>query len=160
MNNSRNFKIVAAVIAIAFAAAVFLIFSVFRKEKLVLADSENDKVYVSFDVEDGSEFAVEFIHSVNKSPVKDVFVILDGKIVADRTVYSAFGAGVQTEIEDGQRLEYDKDGNMVVSGFDIVFPKVKYIVGTVSDHILYIQDETISLTDLCGKNAHIYFELR
>ena len=160
MNNSRNFKIVAAVIAIAFAAAVFFKFSAFQKEKLVLADSENGRIYASFEVEEGSEFAVEFIHSVNKSPVKDVFVIRDGKIVADKTVYSAFGAGVQTEIEDGQRLEYDKDGNMVVSGFDIVFPRVKYIVGTVSDHLLYIQDEAISLTDLCGKNAHIYFELR
>lgn len=147
-------------IAIASAAAVFLQFTAFKNNKLVLVNSETGKIYASFAVEEGSEFAVEFIHSVNKSPVRDVFVIKDGEIVADRTIYSAFGAGVQTEIEDGQKLEYDKDGNMVVSGFNIVFPKVKYIVGTVSDHILYIQDEAVSLRDLCGKNSHIYFELR
>jgi hypothetical protein len=28
-------------------------------------------------------------------------------------------------------------------------------VGTVSDHILYIGDEQISLRDRCGRNAHI-----
>ncbi len=130
------------------------------KDTLVLCYSETDKIIESFDVVEGDEFSVEFIHSVNKSPVKDVFVIRDGKIFADRTVYSAFGAGVQTEIEEGQTLEYDENGNMIVSGFDIEFPRVKYIVGTVSDHVLSIRGESISLRDVCGKNAHIYFELR
>ena len=160
MTNFKTFRIIAAVIAIAFAAAVFLQFVIRKDTRLVIVDSETGKTYQSFQVSEGSKFAVEFIHSVNKSPVRDVFVIKDGKIVADRTIYSAFGAGVQTEIENGQKLEYDKDGNMIVSGFGTVFPRVKYIVGTVSDHILYIQDEIISLTELCGKNSHIYFELR
>lgn len=156
-----NKKIVAAVIALAVTAAAFCIYVLlFCGEKLVLYNSETGVVYKTFRVEEGSEFAVEFIHSVNKSPVKDVFVVRSGEIVADRTVYSAFGAGVQTEVEDGQTLEYDSMGNMVVSGFDIVFDKVKYIVGTVSDHVLYIEEESISLTELCGKNAHVAFELK
>ena len=128
--------------------------------RLAVYDRETGKTYRTFEVSEGSEFSVEFIHSVNKSPVIDVFVIRDGKIVADRTIYSAFGAGVQTEIEEGQTLEYDENGNMVVSGFIIVFPEVKYIVGTVSDHILRIEGESISLTELCGKNSHIAFVLR
>ena len=153
--------LIAAVIVLSVTAAVFC--AHFFKDdevKLVLCYSDTDKVIETFDVTEGTEFSVEFIHSVNKSPVKDVFVIRDGKIIADRTVYSAFGAGVQTEVEDGQTLSYDEDGNMVVSGFDIEFPRVKCIVGTVSDHILEIAGESISLTALCGKNAHVYFELR
>ena len=155
-------KIVTAVVAIfaVTAAAFCLLTACGKNDTLVICNSETDEVYRTFDVVEGSEFAVEFIHSVNKSPVKDVFVIRDGEIVADRTVYSAFGAGVQTEVEEGQTLEYDEHGNMVVSGFDIVFPQVKYIVGTVYDHVLYIEGESISLTELCGKNAHIAFELR
>ena len=127
---------------------------------IVLCYSDTDEIIASFDGPEGAEFSVEFIHSVNQSPVKDVFRIENGQIVADRTIYSAFGAGVQTEIEDGQTLEFDEDGNMVVSGFDIVFPRVDYLVGTVSDHILEIQGESISLRDLCGRNAHVYFEVR
>lgn len=129
-------------------------------EKLVLCYQETDKIIRTFDVSEGSTFSVEFIHSVNKSPVKDVFIIRDGKIYADRTIYSAFGAGVQTEVEEGQTLSYDENHNMVVSGFDMEFPRVKCIVGTVSDHILEIGGESISLTELCGKNAKVYFELR
>lgn len=128
--------------------------------KLVLCYSENDEVIRTFDVSEGTEFSVEFIHSVNKSPVKDVFVIRDGKIYADRTIYATFGAGVQTEVEEGQTLGYDEEGNMIVSGFDMEFPRVNCIVGTVYDHVLEIGGESISLTELCGKNAHVYFELR
>ncbi len=152
---------VAAVIALVITAVMFCFDSCYdRGVKLVIADQETEKVYKEFSVEEGDEFSVEFIHSVNKSPVKDVFVIRDGKIYVDRTVYSAFGAGVQTEVEEGQTLEYDENGNMIVSGFDIEFPRVKYIVGTVSDHVLEIRGESISLTELCGRNAHVYFELR
>ena len=152
--------LIAAVVVLTITAALLCLYS-FKGDgvKLVLRNSETGRIIETFDVSEGTEFSVEFIHSVNKSPVKDVFVIRDGKIYADRTVYSAFGAGVQTFVEEGQTLEYDKEGNMVVSGFDIEFPSVKYIVGTVSDHILEIRGESISLTELCGKNAHVQFEL-
>ncbi len=131
-----------------------------ENDTLVLYNGETGERYMSWEAYDGMEFSVEFIHSVNKSPVKDVFVVRNGSIYADRTVYSAFGAGVQTEIEVGQTLEYDDNGNMVVSGFDIEFPQVKYIVGTVSDHVLRIEEESISLTELCEKNSHVIFEIK
>lgn len=155
-------KIITAVAAGALTAVVLCLTGCMRgdgQSTLKLYNTETGNLYRTFDVYEGAEFSVEFIHSVNQSPVKDVFVVKDGKIYADRTVYSAFGAGVQTELEDGQRLEYDKNGNMVVSGFDIVFPEVKYIVGTVSDHVLCIGEECISLTALCGRNAHVAFML-
>lgn len=154
-------RIVAAVIALAVMVAAFFVAVGTKGDvTLVLYNSESGKVYKTFSAREGLEFAVEFIHSVNQSPVRDVFVIKDNEIIASKTIYSAFGAGVQTEIEEGQMLEYDSDGNMVVSGFDIVFPTVKYIVGTVYDHVLYIEGESISLTELCGKNAHVAFEIR
>ena len=156
----RKYTITAVVVAI--ITAVLFCFDSCKDKgvELVLCYAETDEVIETFEVEEGTKFSVEFIHSVNKSPVKDVFAVRNGELVADRTIYSAFGAGVQTEIMDGQKLEFDEDGNMVVSGFGTVFPRVDYLVGTVSDHILEIQGEYISLRDLCGRNAHVYFELR
>ena len=40
------------------------------------------------------------------------------RIYVVRTIYNNFGAGVQTEIEEGQKLEYGENGEMIVSGFD------------------------------------------
>ncbi len=154
-------RFITAVIAFAVTAVAFFLMSCNNvKDTLVIYDTETNAIYQRIPVSEGTEFSVEFIHSVNQSPVIDVFRIDNETIIADRTIYSAFGAGVQTEIEDGQTLEYDEDGNMVVSGFDIVFPEVKYIVGTVSDHVFRIEGESISLTELCGKNSHIAFVLR
>ena len=101
-----------------------------------------------------------FIHSVNKSLVCDYFVLRNGEIYAEKTVYSAFGAGVQTEVEEGQTLTYNEDGTMTISGFNQRFDKLSYIVGTVYDHVLTIGGETISLTELCGRNAAVVFEVR
>lgn len=156
---TRN-KRVGAVAAVALtAAALFLIF-LFRPARLVLCSADTGRVYRTWDAYDGMTFSVEFVHSVNKSPVRDIFEVRDRKIWAVATRYSAFGAGVQTEIEEGQTLSYDEDGAMVVSGFDLSFPKLSYIVGTVSDHILSIEGEEISLRELCGKNAAVVFEVR
>jgi hypothetical protein len=155
-------KTFTAVAIIAATAVVFCICFAFfgYKEKLVIYNGESKEIYKTYDIYDGMEFSVEFVHSVNKSPVKDYFIVKNNKLYAEKTVYSAFGAGVQTEIEDGQTLSFDKDGNMVVEGFDIEFDKIKYIVGTVSDHILEIEGQKISLTEACGKNAHVVFEIR
>ena len=156
-----NKKIVTAVVAFAVTAVAFFANSCGdKKDILVLRDSETGKVYEEFSVKEGSEFAVEFIHSVNQKPLIDVYVIKDEQIYVKKTVYAAFGAGVQSELEDGQTLEYDEKGNIVVSGFDTPFPKVTYVVGTVSDHLFHIEGESISLTELCGKNAHVTIELK
>lgn len=155
----RKFTVTAVVLVI--TAVLFCLNSCMDDGvKLVLCYSENDEVIKTFDVEDGDEFSVEFIHSVNKSPVKDVYVIREGKIIADRTIYATFGAGMPTEIPEGQTLGYDEYGNMIVSGINQEKKILEVIVGTVYDHVLEIGGESISLTELCGKNAFVYFELR
>ena len=76
----------------------------------------------------------------------------------EKTVYYSFGAGVQTELEEGQHLEYGDDGSMIVSGFHKEIPDLIYIVGTVSDHIMVINGgEEISLSQLCGAREKVRF---
>lgn len=161
---TRNFKVTAAVTILLIAVVIFGICLFCNNSQntvvLLLRNQDDGKVYKTFDVDEGDIFSVEFIHSVNKSPVCDYFEIKDGEIYAVRTKYSAFSAGVQTEIADGQTLTYDENNNMIVSGFDLKFNSVRYIVGTVSDHVLEIGGKTISLRELCGKNAHIEFVIK
>ena len=150
--------IVAAVLMIIITAAAVLI-SVFSADYLVLYDSDTGVRYITEKAEEGLMFSVEFIHSVNQTPVKDTYIIENGQIRACSTTYRSFGAGVQTALEEGQKMTYDENGNMVITGFDITYDPLRYIVGTVSDHILTIDGKEISLRDMCGRNARVVFEI-
>ena len=121
-------------------------------------NAKTNELYARYLVHDGDGFSIGFIHSVNQSPVTDYYEFLNHTIYVEKTVYYGFGAGVQTQIEDGQSLEYGEDGSMIVSGFHKEIPDLLYIVGTVSDHILVINGgEEISLRDLCGRNTMVRF---
>lgn len=148
-----------ATVVIIFTVSAVLFFF-FSTSYLILKNGDTGEVIASFSVKDGDEFSVTFIHSVNNSPVTDVYQIRKSKIYVDRTIYYAFGAGVQTEIEEGQTLEYGQDGSMIVSGFNRLMDPLSYIVGTVSDHILQIHGKDISLRELCGKNTTVQFVLK
>ena len=97
-----------AIVFIIFTVSVILFFSI-STPCLILKNGDTGNHHI-FSIKDGDEFSVTFIHSVNNSPVTDVYQIRKSKIYVDRTIYYAFGAGVQTEIEEGQSLEYGQDG--------------------------------------------------
>lgn len=128
--------------------------------KLVLSDGDSEKIYAQYDAQEGTRFSVAFIHSVNKSEVKETYEIKEDGIYLQECLYSAFGAGVATEVEDGQTLTYTDDGKMLISGYNRKIPALSYIVGTVSDHVLEIDGQEISLRELCGRNSVVHFDYK
>lgn len=83
-------------------AAALLIGIFTRPGSLVLKNGSTSEVYARYPMREGEGFSVGFIHSVNKSPVTDEYEIRDGQITVVRTIYYGFGAGVQTQIEEGR----------------------------------------------------------
>jgi len=128
-------------------------------QKLELKDTKTGEIYGSFRLEDNT-FSVTFVHSVNKSPVTDIYEVRDGSIFMTGTVYYGFGAGVPTELEGEQTLTYGENGEMIISDMDLKIPNLVYVVGTVSDHVLTINNEEISLRDLCGQNSSVTFVIK
>ena len=147
----------AAIMVVVIAA--ILTFAQRSGDDLVLRNGDTNEEIARFRVSEGDEFSVTFIHSVNQYPLTDVYQIRDHKIYVVRTIYNNFGAGVQTEIEEGQTLEINDNGEMVVSGFNLEMPWLSYIVGTVSDHTLTIHEKEISLRELCGRNTKVAFSV-
>ena len=154
-----NKRLIAAAVLMLIITAAAVLISVFSADYLVLYNSDTGSRYITEKAEDGLMFSVEFIHSVNQTPVKDTYVIENGQIRAYSTTYRSFGAGVQTSLQEGQKMTYDENGNMVITGFDITYDPLRYIVGTVSDHILTMNGKEISLRDMCGRNAMVVFEI-
>jgi hypothetical protein len=126
---------------------------------LEIADTFSGRVYDRRIIQSSGTFAVEFIHSVNNSPVIEFFII-NGKEIQNTAVhFNSFGAGMLTELEEGQTMIMD-DGTLVITGLNRTFTELNYIIAEISDHILIINEERISLTSLCGINAHITLRIR
>ena len=152
----------AAVIVMVIAAVIglWLISNYNCNYNLVLTNGKTGEKIAEFPVKEKDQFSITFIHSVNKSPLTDVYEIRNQEIFVVETIYYGFGAGVQTEIEDGQTLTFADDGAMVVSGIDKKIPDLSYFVGTVSDHILKLDNREISLRELCGQNCMVKFSCK
>ena len=155
MRVSKRVKAVAAIILI-IAAALFI--GMFRPGHcLTVRDRDTGALIASYPMEEGGRFSIGFKHSINLSPVIDIYEIEDGDIYVEETVYYHFGAGVQTQLNEGETLTYGEDGSMIVGNIHQQRNNVAYIVGTLYDHTLTVNGQQVSLTQLCGKNAKIVF---
>jgi hypothetical protein len=125
---------------------------------LEIRDINSGQLYGSWPLE-RDEFAIEFVHSVNQSPVREFFTVEGRTIRPEKVRFSSFGAGMQSDLQEGQTLTRDGDA-LIINGFNTSFKELNYIVGTVSDHLLFINDETLSLRDLCGRNAHVRMRIK
>jgi hypothetical protein len=157
INRSRKAAVfISAALLLLISALVFLLSCEKEYSKLVVRDQESGKIYASFPCPNGTQFSVEFTHSVNKSPVIDVFEVNDGVISVVEARYYTFGAGMPfSSDEPGWTFTTDEDGTIIVTGIGYTYDSLNYIVGTVYDHILTINGESINLRELCSKNAKI-----
>jgi hypothetical protein len=135
-------------------AVFYTVHSRSKNQFLEIRDAVSGKLYGKWPLKETDEFAIEFIHSVHQSPVREMYTIEDKMIQPTAVRFSSFGAGMLSDPEEGQILSRDGDAMLIV-GFSSSFKELNYIVGTVSDHLLFINGDTVSLQKLCGKNAHI-----
>ena len=126
---------------------------------LEIRDASSNRLYGKWPLEKNGEFAIEFIHSVHQNPVRENFKFDEGMIQAAAVRFSSFGAGMLSDVGEGKKLSRDGDA-LVITGFDTSFRELSYIVGTVSDHLLLINGETVSLRVLCGRNAHVVLRVK
>lgn len=142
------------------AAVTAIVWSVVKKPELVLENPDTGRAYMKFDAPEGTEFAVTFRHSVNKSDVTEIYEVRDGAVWLTGCVYYHFGAGVAEELDPNWELTMGENGEMILSNINMELPNLIYRVGTVYDHILTIGDERIVLNEVCGRNARVHFTVR
>jgi len=121
-----------------------------------------NKVLGKWQLDEDGEFAIEFIHSVNQSLVRETYRLEARRIKPQSVRLYSFGAGM-SDLGEGQKLSQDGDA-FIISGFSSSFKELNLIIGSATDHVLFINNEIISLRELSGKsdgrNAHITIQYR
>ncbi len=159
---SRRKKVVITITAAAallLAAVIVLLFTL--PQYLIVRDADTGMIRKAYRLPPGGTFAVEFVHSVNLTPVIDTFRAEDGYIQAESSLFYSFGAGMPTELNPGESFSHTEDGGMLISGMSYTYDKLSYIVGTVYDHFLVFpaSGERVNLRELFGRNARVEFFL-
>lgn len=170
----------AAIIAAIIAAALFTTSQ--GGWYLIIRDAHSGAEYGRWPVEPGEQIGLGFIHSVNLYPLLDVFTVgEDGILYAETTIYYQFGAGVQTELNQGETFSVGEDGALIVDNIHKPFEELSSSAGGFSDRTLLLgtvmQDyseikdrigvytgqlesqtggtKIVSLSELCGRDSII-----
>lgn len=107
-----------------------------------------------------ASFYVEFLHSVNRTPVREYYGIVDDEIVLIRAEYSSFGAGMPEVAEQSGSKLTVKDGLLQLDHIDQVMPEFIYRVGTIANHALFINQQKIYFSAIAPPQTGLRFTYR
>lgn len=132
------------------------------KKRLIIYNNSLDTIIKEFPIDKDGYFSIEFNHSVNMSPVIDYYNFNDkNEIYVYKTIYYNYGAGVESELEGDEVLNYGEDGSMIIENINKKIEPLTYYLSNIYDHKLRINDgEEISLWEMCGKNIVIRIEIK
>ena len=157
VNARKKITVVTTIIFI--IIVVTAIFNIYHQTHyLIIKDGKNNNNITYYRLQDDLKFSIAFKHSVNQSMVEDRYIIKKGEIIVCETVYYNFGAGVQTQLNEGETLRKREDGAMVIENINKIIPELYYNISPVYDHILHVNNESISLREVCKDSRTIVVE--
>lgn len=135
-------------IVILAAAAILLISFFSPRLTLRVQDMRSGVKLYQAPVKEGDEFTIEFVHSVERTPVKEVFRIEeDCNIYVVETEYESFGAGLPTIHDEGEESLF-KEGKIRITGMRRKLEPFLVAVSPVPGHVLTVGGEEVVLASL------------
>jgi hypothetical protein len=107
----------------------------------------------------GEEFALSFVHSVNKRPVYDTFRVEDDHLVVVASRFDSFGAGMPDSPTKEGTIRVDRDGWLQWT-INRPVPEIRFFVGWVAQHTLYLKGQTFLLTDRVEPGTSLSIRVR
>jgi len=153
MRYKRLFAVCAAIAT--FTAAVLFVFA-FNGRYLILSNQATGVMLFYTEISEMESFSVSYVHSVNKSPVTEYYVIEDTEIYLTAMRFSAFGAGIPEQAGEGQTMRIEEDG-MVIDGFSRHIPYLCYFIGRTANHTLWWRGGSIPLDTLDEPGQPVLF---
>jgi len=146
-------KIIAIIIL-----TLLLLTSFYNINVLTFEHFQEEEILLTFKVEEGDEFIVKWIHSVELTPWEEIFrVDSSNNIILDRTRFQQFGAGVPDFA--GKTVEI-KDGYITYGEINQKIPLLPYGISNFAKHTLVFNDVEYPLYELVpdGDRINIYTE--
>ncbi|WP_255191387.1 DUF1850 domain-containing protein [Natronobeatus ordinarius] len=137
--------LVGAVFLLAVAAAAPTITTV------QLTDRESGETLAVYPLEEGEEFEIRYVHSFEKTPIHETYVVDGSDIVQVREAYAYHAAGLE------HSRETYREGNMTVSEFERELGTFSVRVASTTEQDLVIDGRERPLQSYAESGSTIQF---
>ncbi|MFP8957886.1 DUF1850 domain-containing protein [Natrialbaceae archaeon A-CW3] len=120
---------------------------------LVVSDAETGDRLLEVDVDDGTEVSISYTHSVEKTPVEDVYVVDDDRLRMTKMVFQSHGAGLPSD----ETVERTDDGFVVER--NTPFETLRVTPGEIAGHELVVGDERYDLVERSNGSVAVSVEV-
>lgn len=127
---------------------------------LCAEEAETGKLRAVFSPTPDREFHVAFTHSVNRTRVREYYMLTEGGILLTRAEYTSFGAGMPEVPETPGATLSLKAGVLRLDHIDRPMPEFTYRVGTVAEHTLVIAGREIPFENMAPPQTALRFRYR
>ncbi|NLZ52645.1 MAG: DUF1850 domain-containing protein [Thermoanaerobacteraceae bacterium] len=138
-------KIRLEVFAVLIAAALLLFFVNFKLEstKVLIIESETENIEHTIKIPQ-KKFTLSYIHSVQKTPVHEVFKIdEDNRLILTETTFSSLGVGLPFTEENGDFR--NEEGKFKLTGLNREFTSIAIRVSPIPKHTITVGEKTYFL---------------
>ncbi|WP_254864410.1 DUF1850 domain-containing protein [Halovivax gelatinilyticus] len=122
--------------------------------RLVVAVAETDERLVERSVADGDEVTLAYTHSVEKTPVREVYVVDGDELHHDRIEFASFGAGLPSHAAVTRT-----DDGLYVAPVDRTYGEVYVSPGSIAEHRLRVDEGCYDLLERSdGDTVRLFVE--
>lgn len=128
--------------------------------RLCIENVETNELLRTYALSDGDIFYMEFMHSVNRTLVREYYQLEKDQLMLTRAEYSSFGAGMPEVPEQEGATLRTVDGILHLDGIHTLLPEFIYRVGIIANHTLYINEQVIPLDTIVPPQTALRFKYR
>lgn len=110
-------------------------------QQVLVVEGEDGTELLVVPVEDNATVVLEYTHSVEKTPVRDIYTVDEGGLRMTRMEFSSFGAGLPSNAD----VERTTNGSFVYEPSRARTDELLVATGHVAGHQLVVEDERYDL---------------
>ena len=140
-------------------AIVTLILTLFRNEYYIVAE-QNDTLLFAWAADKGERFEVEFVHSLNLSPIVDVFEVTGEGFILRESIFSSLGAGSPTPADHPGSELIHSNGVFRLIGIDKPMNSLTILTQDTPNHRISFGEREAFLLELVGSGKSVTIEIK
>jgi len=135
------------------SALVFMALLILVRLPFLVVEDQTGKNILTFSTLVNKAFCYNYIHSVQKTPCAENFIVSNNRLVLTSTVYKSLGVGLPFSPDDGKLV--NDNGTFVLTGLNRSFKEVGFRAMPVASQELIVKGKEYRLNDYFPPGALI-----